>query len=131
MPRLIPLVESASTSWVYWVPGVVPLSVTAKVVPAWKTAGPETYQGPTPPNVAPLLTDRLPTLTAPLAMSEPSNTWMPPPSPKSMAPVVSVPFPCEINWPTPSINPANWSACAAGSTIVKLVVSFASPVPSR
>ena len=52
LPRLIPVVESALTSWVYWVPGVVPSSVTSKVEPAWKTAGPEKYQRPTPPNVA-------------------------------------------------------------------------------
>ena len=30
-----------STSWVYWVPGLVPFSVTSKVEPDWNTAAPE------------------------------------------------------------------------------------------
>ena len=40
---------------------------------------------------------------------------MAPPSPKSIAPIVSVPFPCMASWPTADrSSPVNWSDSSAG-----------------
>ena len=71
LPRLTPLVALLSTSSVYWLPGVVPSSVTSNVAPLWNTTAPEKFQIPSPPNVPKGPTLREPALIDPSTKSVP------------------------------------------------------------